>query len=333
MKYKILILIRKLTTLLFNTYCLIKKTSRLPSQAIIDPIDFCNLKCPLCPTGNAILPEKRSIMNIKTYKKILKKIPSLKIVYLYNWGEPLLNPDIFEMIKYSYKLDIDTVIHTNLSFVKNRSFFSKLINSQITKIVVSIDGASQTTYSTYRKNGDFNLVIKNLKLLSKLNQDQSLNVEIVWKFIVNRFNEHELKKAKTMASEIGVKFVTTGIGLGNDLPDCEFKETLELRQQKWLPKQKKFVTPHSKPTQKSPLFNLPCPYLFDSINISPKGFVYPCCLAFNPSSAFGNITKQSLVRIWTNHKYLNSRLAQKRIEINTKHKTICTECNNYIRVK
>ncbi len=58
-----------------------------PSIAFIDPSNACNLKCPLCPTGNGTNKYPKGIMKFNLFKKIYDKLaPYLKELHLYNWA-------------------------------------------------------------------------------------------------------------------------------------------------------------------------------------------------------------------------------------------------------
>jgi sulfatase maturation enzyme AslB (radical SAM superfamily) len=71
----------------------------------------------------------------------------------------------------------------------------------------SIDGASAETYRVYRVRGNFDRVIANV---AKINQwkvtYRSRYPLLQWQFVVFRYNEHELPKARVMAQELGMHF-------------------------------------------------------------------------------------------------------------------------------
>src|SRR5690606_32469605 len=92
----------------------------LPKAAIIDPINICNLDCPLCASKNQNYEKGK--MPFDTFKKILDKIPSLKVIVLFNWGEPLLHHEIFHIIKEAVSRNIYTITHTNFS-LKQKDIF------------------------------------------------------------------------------------------------------------------------------------------------------------------------------------------------------------------
>jgi MoaA/NifB/PqqE/SkfB family radical SAM enzyme len=136
-----------------------------PYKITIDPINFCNLQCALCPTGNRLPGRTRSYMAFSTFKKIIDELsPYLLEIDLYNWGEPLLNKDIFRMIEYARSYNIDVDISTNLNYF-NDEICANLISSGLNKLIISLDGASQLSVEKYQKGNNFESVIKHIKQL------------------------------------------------------------------------------------------------------------------------------------------------------------------------
>lgn len=301
-----------------------------PSYIIFDTINMCNLNCPLCPTGTKKDNCTRKAMSFDTFKTVLDKIPSVKRIDLHNWGEPFLNPELFKMIKYAKKKNILTSLHTNFSLKKNDDFFVKIVESGLDNLILSIDGASRETYLCYRFGGDFDLATSNVKKLvdakTKLNNK---NLKIKWKVVVNKYNETELDKAKELAEKLGVEFLTSEMGLGEDLPDIKFDDTLEQRRTKWLPKNKQYW-------RKSYLdgfnsYGPVCTHLFDYIVVNPEGKVFPCCLVTDEKYIFGDLIKDSFKDVWNNAKYKYSRglFVYKLFRRPEKTKTVCSICDNF----
>ncbi len=68
----------------------------MPIEYVIDPINQCNLECPLCPTGLKISGRKLGQQNLESFKKLIDQIaPHAYRIELYNWGEPLTSSEYF----------------------------------------------------------------------------------------------------------------------------------------------------------------------------------------------------------------------------------------------
>ncbi len=304
--------------------------ARSPRTITIDPLARCNLRCPLCPTGRGHPTSAgKGILSLTLYCKILDQLPKLRTLLLSNWGEPLLHPQIEEIIGIASRRGIAVHAHSHLSLKKDDAFFERLIDSGLTSLWVSIDGASEETYAHYRVGGDFGLAIANLERLAKLKRRHlSKTPRIVWKFIVHRHNEHEVEEARRMARELGVEFTTAPIGLADDLVDYAIGESLEERRREWLP---------DAAAARAPIHEGRCTQLFESPVISPAGDVMPCSYATHPGNAFGNLERSSFDEIWSNASYRYSRSLfvrprSPRAQSDVK-RNLCTDCPNFRKRK
>jgi radical SAM protein with 4Fe4S-binding SPASM domain len=273
-------------------------------------------------------------MSLDTFKKVIDKIPSLQHIDLFNWGEPFLNPDIFNMIRYAKENNIVVEIHTNFSFTKNDDFFRDIISSGLDRLWISLDGATQETYSQYRVNGDFSLALSNIRTLAGMKARLgSRRPDIIWKFIVNKYNEHEIDKARNMIDVPGVRFFPCNMMLSNDLLDVEFEGTIDQRKERWLPANDKYIWEQYKGKNKIPIYNRPCEYLFTTLVVNPDGKVAPCCMATDESTVFGDLMISSMEDIWNNNKYQSARaLFIKRKHTCPQENTLCSRCMNYKKI-
>ncbi len=308
-------------------------TPRLPRAAVIDPINICNLDCPLCASKTQNYDKGK--MSFETFKIVLDKIPSLRVLVLFNWGEPLLNPEIFQIIKESASRNIYTITHSNFSLKQKYEFFERLVRSGLHQLVISIDGASQETYEKYRIKGRFDWVIENIKhTVTAKKYLRKRDPKIIWKFLVNKYNEHEIDKAKSLARELGVEIIFDKMGLADDLPDISFPGTLEERKNLWLPKNQNFILDYYKNGNKLPINDKPCYQLFSSIVVNPDGKVTPCCWVTNKENVWGDLKFQSIQEIWHGENYKYSRSLFNALQYSgSVKKNICTKCDIFKRAR
>jgi MoaA/NifB/PqqE/SkfB family radical SAM enzyme len=311
---------------------------RSPRTITIDPLARCNLRCPLCPTGRGHNTSAgKGILSLDLYVKILDQLPKLRTLLLFNWGEPLLHPQIDEIIGIAARRGITVHAHSNLSLKKDEAFFERLIDAGLDSLWVSLDGASEETYTRYRVGGDFGLALANLELLARTRRRlRSKTPRLVWKFIVNRHNAHEVETARRMARELGVEFTTVPIGLADDLVDYAIGESLEERRREWLPDEPSVRAPsyqRERTAPGTPIYEGRCTQLFESPVISPAGDVMPCCYATHPANAFGNLERSPFEEIWGNAAYRYSRGLFVRPLSARAHsdvrKNLCTGCPNF----
>ncbi len=300
---------------------------RLPNALTLDPINVCNLECPLCASRNQDYDKGK--MSFDTFRMVLDKMPSVKVLILFNWGEPLLYHETPRMIREAVSRNIYTIVHTNFSFRQKPEFFDVLVGSGLHQLVISADGASQETYEKYRVKGRLDCVIENVGMtVAAKKRLRKRDPKIVWKFIVNRFNEHEIARAREMAAEMKIEIMFDKMGLSDDIPDMAFPGTLDERKKMWLPRDSRFVLDYYKNGSNPPINNKPCSQLFTSPVVNPDGKVAPCCWITSRENVWGDLTKESFEEIWYNEKYIYSRsLFAKSVYKGNTTRTICTKCD------
>lgn len=175
----------------------------LPPLLMVEPTSFCNLACPLCPSGKGTLKRNRDYLDFGLFKQVIDQVKDKTIMLLlWNQGEPFLNRELPEMIKYAKENGLITVTSTNMNLLHD---LESLVQSGLDNLIVSLDGASQETYNKYRINGDFQRVLANTRKLSEAKKRlNSKTPYISWQFIIMKHNEHEIDAIKKLAQTSGV---------------------------------------------------------------------------------------------------------------------------------
>src|ERR1700752_2710713 len=52
----------------------------LPYYYIIDICNVCNLRCPLCPTGNSTIARKQAMLSLEQYKEIFDRLKEYALI-------------------------------------------------------------------------------------------------------------------------------------------------------------------------------------------------------------------------------------------------------------
>ena len=271
-----------------------------PVYMNLDTGPLCNLQCKFCTTANGIGTLKRELLKPDVFERIVKNLPldSLYQVGLYNWGEPLLNPDLLSYIQFFAQRGIWTVIHTNFSVKEyDEAFMEALIHSGIDDITASVDGATQANYEKYRVGGNLERVLANIGLLARTKRRLKMDTPIItYKMMLNRFNEHEVDAAHEIASSLGVEFlVQETIGTPDDQTRAEWAATFMLEQHG-------DITISGIDKGRDDPVVTECRQMWDSLIVNADGAVFPCCIIHTPDSAVGNLTTQSFEEVWNGEK-------------------------------
>lgn len=270
---------------------------KYPSQIGLEITNRCNFNCKHC------INDSNNISNVELplskIKEIIDYMHSKGLVCLdISGGEPLVHPDIKEIIEYAYNNNM------NLSVASN----GYLVNSEIIELFkrckvnlrISFDGYNEDTYSIIRGKHKFEIVKKNIKLAVKE------NVPVTLVTVLHQNNFDYLEKIIVEAKKLGVEklrlmpYVTVGRGLDSDLKML-------------LPEQWKYIVQNHKYLgQKfnleividSPLMAISeekhCPCLVGKLclTIKSNGDAIPCALM---DIKVGNIYEQTIEEIWKNN--------------------------------
>ncbi len=269
-----------------------------PYIVIVDPLNVCNLRCPLCPTGTGELDRKQQRMEWEVFTRMIDQVaPYAYEVNLHNWGESLLHPRIFDMIRYVNSKNIATNMSTNFNRVSDGKI-DELINSGLEYLILSIDGITQETYVKYRVRGNVHKVLANVeKLIARREELGSSTPYIEWQYILFEHNSHELEAARKMAEEMGVdrfRVIPPGVPILAQEPE-KLKED-------WFLK-------HDDGNVEAFAGNEPssCFYLYRSITTNPDGGTAPCCIVYGDKNDFGDSNTEKVTDIWNNEMYQSAR--------------------------
>lgn len=101
-----------------------------PIYLMVEPTNICNLKCPMCPSGNGEMTRALGKLNFKNYKKLIDDVGDYVLqVQLWNQGEPLINHSFLDFVKYANSKGIMTQTSTNGHFIRTDEAAEELVQS------------------------------------------------------------------------------------------------------------------------------------------------------------------------------------------------------------
>jgi MoaA/NifB/PqqE/SkfB family radical SAM enzyme len=169
----------------------------------VDISGVCNLKCISCPRGNFEVHRPAGFMSAEIYAQVLEKIlqedPYTGIITLYNWGEPLLNKDLPEIIKITTERGVHSAVSTNLSL---KIDFEKVIKAKPTWFRVSNSGWGKN-YEITHTGGDWELFLRNLYKLKEYKEKHHPEMLVEVFFHIYSHNRDDYDKMQTLCDELG----------------------------------------------------------------------------------------------------------------------------------
>jgi MoaA/NifB/PqqE/SkfB family radical SAM enzyme len=297
-----------------------EKINGYPVEMIIDPINVCNLHCPLCVTGQRANKRPFGKMPMDDFERILDEVGRwLYKLRFYSWGEPLLHEDIYSMIAMAAERNISTEMSSN--FLKFQSSDAgKMIDSGLELLIISMDGATEQTYKHYRQGGDFQRLVENVRALTDAKKEAGSRFPTVeLQLIAMRHNEHEIDDMERMANELGAdKFRVVPVTLNTKDPG---------QVENWLPQSQR-LSRYDYKTLDDKIYTRrgTCPWLWRSAVVNWDCTMSPCCVFEGPKSEMGSLVANSFLEVWNNESYQAARGVFNRDRTGAAKPNICTRC-------
>src|SRR6187551_2001259 len=176
-----------------------------PVSISFEPTTSCNLRCPECPSGLRAFTRPTGMLQKDFFRTTIDEIHK-ELLYLifYFQGEPYLNPDFLEMVKYASSKGIYTATSTNAHYLNDEKA-KRTVESGLDRLIISIDGTTQDVYKQYRVGGNLDKVLQGARNIIKWKKElKSKTPFVFFQFLVVKPNEHQVADIKKLAKEIGV---------------------------------------------------------------------------------------------------------------------------------
>lgn len=251
-----------------------------PVRFNVEPTNYCNLSCSMCPRE---LNRPFGYMEFNLFQKIIDEsicYGKRLIITINKDGEPLLHPELPQMIKYAkdkkaaYKINFYT---NGILLTEAKSI--ELIKSGLDTVHISIDAFTKETYKKVKNSEKLEIVEENVKRLIELKKKHhSKTPLIIVKIIQTPDTEDEIKpfvnKWKRVADFIEIGEYHTWDG------------TLDSSNQFNLDNLSKGINRY------------PCTFLWYNPVILWDGRVTTCCVDYQGKGIIGDIKEETLAEIW-----------------------------------
>jgi radical SAM protein with 4Fe4S-binding SPASM domain len=225
-------------------------------------------------------------------------------------GEPFLNSEIVEMLKYCKKKGIVTETVSNGTVLREEAL------NYLDSLVFSFDAGSKSTFEKLRPGAHFDIIVNNIKKTVSLNTKTYVGMSI----IVSKGNVQELHQFVDLACEIGVDYVTFPPVEQWVIKTQEYNSKRDQISNLFIDATKQIMEAETY-ARKAGLgvryapqgeWVSNCTWPWKSVFISHNGYVTPCCIrpdwrVYN----FGNIFTTSFKDIWSSEQYQDFRKSLK----------------------
>jgi MoaA/NifB/PqqE/SkfB family radical SAM enzyme len=298
----------------------IRKYGVFSSSLRIDASSVCQLRCPCCiQTRGERGVIGSGFLTPRDFKRFLDSYPEFDSIELANAGEVFLNPDIDEIISCAFEKGVRLSISSGTNFnTVSPQTIENLVKYKVGVISVSLDGATDDIYRIYRQGGNFDTVIRNVRLLNEFKKKYNSDLpKVLWQFVAFGHNEHQIPHAQKMAADLDMEF-RLKLNFNPEYSPVTNKEVL--RQEIGASNRQEYEK-----NKKKPYLTL-CSQLWLTPQINWDGKLLGCCK--NYWGDFGNVFESGLKECLKGEKYVH---AIKMItgKAQAKEGIPCSTCPNY----
>lgn len=273
----------------------------------VEITNICNLKCAFCPDTN----REKQFIKVDEFKRIIKNIKQYtNLVYLHVKGEPLLHPELEEILKICEMNNINVNITTNATLLyKNLETIVK--SKAIRQMNLSLHSINQNEINEiYNSRSYLQSVLESVKIINE--KTEILISFRLWNIDKIGANDKNIEIIEALEKEYNID------NLMEKTKQCRY---VKLHNSIYLNQDRQFTWPNLKSNIISESGK--CFGLRNQIAILVNGDIVPCCLDQEADIKLGNIYENTIEEV------LDSKICKELIQGFEAHKLInplCKRC-------
>ena len=286
----------------FNIYPGMRIVDDYPPCIQIEPTSMCNFRCVMCYQADKTFSRKQNgfmgMMTLDIFKKSIDELEgNIEAITFASRGEPTMNRNFTEMLKYCNGKFLGLKLNTNASLLTEKMAHT-LLSSDLQTIVFSIDSKDKEAYEKIRINGNFEKVVKNLERFNHIRNTQYSRSDKVVRISGVKINdEQDIDEMKEKWGDVADIVAFTN----------------------YSPWESSYDNPINKITS-------PCTELWQRMFIWQDGKVNPCDYDYKSVLSKWNIKETSIKSVWNSKIY--NELRRKHLDSLRSQVEPCARCIN-----
>lgn len=276
---------------------------RVPPIVFIEITNRCNLNCIMCDRSS--MKRKSEFMDMGLFRRIIDNAARIGVpdVKLNRFGEPLLHPNLLEMVEYARNKPFSKVYFTSNALLLDEHKSRALIQAGLDAITFSIDGATKETYEKIRRGGSYEKAVNNVLRFHAIRKELGSRTPITsLNTILMKETEEEifdvLDKWEPVFDVVNLIPVGT---YGN----IESRSTVE--------------------QSGCDFETIPCHHIFDRLMVFTNGDATVCCGDIDGVLSVGNLREQTIEELWKGEKF--NRIRRLHLKRDFREIPVCTGCD------
>jgi hypothetical protein len=279
-----------------------REAGDFPVHVLVEPASVCNLRCVMCFQTDASFVRKpyMGYMDMGLYRDVIDQVVEggAGAITLGSRGEPLLNPNFGEMLRYASGRPtiFDFKVITNATRLGEADCHA-ILSSDVNVIVLSIDAYEARQYEDIRVNGQFDQVLANVRRLSDI-----------------RARHYPASRAEVRVSGVRIREDQDEAGFQAFWSAMVDTTVMVRAQRRWN-------------TYENPVDSTashPCNFLWDRLYVWFDGTCNPCDEDYKSLLSPGNVRQSRIRDIWSGDTM--TRMREAHLEGNRGSLVPCDRC-------
>jgi len=284
-----------------------------PSQLMVDITEVCNLGCIHCahPAFKLSKVYAKSMLDPKLNQKAVDEIREhgkdiTKYIRYTSNGEPLVHPKSYEMIQYAVDNSKTKITLTTNGTLLNEKKMTKLLDTGLHMIDISIDAFEDDTYKKVRVGGDLKITRKNVLKILELKKKINSQTKIIVSFVEQKENTSDIENFMKFwndsgADQVLIRKLHTNSGSNSDRTCSSGKKENVQRR--------------------------PCLYPWERIVLTAKGLLSFCPTDWYGKSVINDYRECTIKDLWNCDFYKDLRSQHIKNDFTNK---FCLKCPDWV---
>ena len=289
-----------------ETYGLRPEAAQFPMMCVLSFVYVCNARCPNCPYNNSNIRaayQDAVFMPDEIFRRIADECGQYgAMLRLSGGGEPMLHPHAVELMVYAKSRGAKIGLITNGSRFTAEGLRA-LLAAGLDALEFSVDAGDAVTYARVRPGLDWEVLNRNARQAAALRHELGAPTRLIASIINQKGVDVPAAEAywAGIVDKVQVrKYLTWG-----------YNEDQSADPAPYLPPEKR----------------VPCPWLFERLNIDSRGDVTLCGEDIAFSQKFANVMKRSIREIWNGPEF--QQLREKHLTGRGTEIPICAQCPDW----
>ena len=252
----------------------------------IDVCNICNYSCIFCPQAKHV--GKKGNINHKLCTRIIEDAynAGAREICLSSTGEPLLNKNLPEYIRFAKKLGYEYIFFNTNGLLLTETLAQDLLASGVDSVKFSINGAEKY-YELVHGVDAYQTVINNLRGFDMLRKTMDIPCKLYVSYVTTKYTCGEVDKVKADTEQYCDEIMVMSANNRGGVAD-EVDNELYIGEDEYS-------------------YQFPCSQIFNNVYVTSEGYLVACCQDFENNMVMADLNQTPISVAWNCDKFVEFR--------------------------